>query len=625
MIPFTRGVGACRPLGKAFGDGMTENRIWRVIQKSQKIELFTFRLVFIWAVGLWLIHASPFHLSDMLDAETQEIIVSITAPFFPPEGRLDDDESAVVVEITDDTLYALRVNQCLEACTRVCEIQSSESEAVCRPQCAARGKQLARQACTGDLQILSRYGGSFSQSDQMIRFPVDNPSDVWPIAYSLHDYLIAKLVELEPAAIMVDITYGTPRRWDHSLESFGQKVHKAQAIQMADFGKTTPIYFATGGDVQTGQETALDRMRLGSDGYTPDYIRQSITQWEPNERWYPMLVGPDRAQLSPAAQIYRDLCMRESEDTASHLRACGSFTDATVHQDVLNPDDLQKSMLIRWPYGYAPLQKFVQSTDHCQTQASDDKLVWEFNYQKIMQSISIAGGMLYHSLFGDAEDPAIQECRPIPTIRAERLLPTASKGIGEIFDMVEGRVVFLGAYIKDYPDVVDTTLYDRLPGVALHAVAYRNLSAYGTDYFKSRDTLTRVLEGLLWFFIALFATVRIGVYEAFDRGEVSHEVHKKARTWLNCAILIVALMGLVCAFFLWLGKTAPVDFLSLAALSGILPLAESVLLARPIMWLFGGIFSVVVTLMIGTRYIAHGWFRLKILFRRYFPSNMTKF
>ena len=62
MIPFTRGVGACRPFGKAFGDGMTENRIWRVIQKSQKIELFTFRLVFIWAVGLWLIHASPFHL-----------------------------------------------------------------------------------------------------------------------------------------------------------------------------------------------------------------------------------------------------------------------------------------------------------------------------------------------------------------------------------------------------------------------------------------------------------------------------------------------------------------------------------------------------------------------------------
>ncbi|HAE01433.1 MAG TPA: hypothetical protein DCG04_08220, partial [Rhodospirillaceae bacterium] len=99
---------------------MTENRIWRVIQKSQKIELFTFRLVFIWAVGLWLIHASPFHLSDMLDAETQEIIVSIAAPFFPPEGRLDDDESAVVVEITDETLYALRVNQCLEACTRVC-------------------------------------------------------------------------------------------------------------------------------------------------------------------------------------------------------------------------------------------------------------------------------------------------------------------------------------------------------------------------------------------------------------------------------------------------------------------------------------------------------------------------
>jgi hypothetical protein len=332
--------------------------------------------VLIWGVGLWLIHASPFYLSDMLDAETQEIIVSIAAPFFPPEGRLDDYESAVVVEITDETLYALRMNQCLEACTRVCEIQSSESEAVCRPQCAARGKQLARQACTGDLQLLSRYGGSFSQNDQVIRFLVDNPSDVWPIAYSLHDYLIAKLVELEPAAIMVDITYGTPRRWDHSLESFGQKVHKAQAIQMADFGKTTPIYFATGGDVQTGQETALDRMRLSSDGYTPDYIRQSITQWEPNERWYPMLVGPDRAQLSPAAQIYRDLCMRESEDTASHIRACGRFTDATVHQELLNPDDLQERMLIRWPFGYAPLQKYVQSTDLCQIQAGDSKSIW---------------------------------------------------------------------------------------------------------------------------------------------------------------------------------------------------------------------------------------------------------
>ena len=239
---------------------MTENRIWRVIQKSQKIELFTLRLVLIWGVGLWLINASPFRLSDILDEETQEIIVSIAAPYFPPDGREAEQESAVVVEITDDTLQALRVNQCLEACTRLCEIQTSESEAVCRPQCAIRGKQMAQEACVGDLQALSQQGGSFSKNDQVIRFPVDNPSEVWPIAYSIHDYLIAKLVELEPAAIMVDITYGSPRRWDHSLETFGQRVHKAQAMQMADFGKTTPIYFASAEERWAGQERGLGRV-----------------------------------------------------------------------------------------------------------------------------------------------------------------------------------------------------------------------------------------------------------------------------------------------------------------------------------------------------------------------------
>jgi CHASE2 domain-containing sensor protein len=608
---------------------MTENRIWRVIQKSQKIELFTLRLVLIWGVGLWLINASPFGLSDTLDEETQEIIVSIAAPYFPPDGREKDHESAVVVEITDETLKALRVNQCLEACTRLCEIKTSESEAVCRPQCASRGKQMAQEACVGDLQALSQQGGSFSQNDQMIRFPVDNPTEVWPIAYSIHDYLIAKLVELEPAAIMVDITYGAPRRWDLSLDTFGQRVHKAQAVQLAEFDKTTPIYFAAAEERWTGEETALDRMKTDQDGSQFNYIHQSVTRWEPNERWYPMLVGPGGSYLSPASQIYRDLCMPEPGKALSDSKACGRFADeaarAAARQDLLNPDDLQKSMLIRWPYGYAPLQKFVQSTDNCGSYAAEPKSILGINYQKLVQSVSIAGGMLHHSLFESGEKSPIQECRPIPTIRAERLLPTASRGIGEVFEMVEGRVVFLGAYIKAYPDIVDTTLYDRLPGVALHAVAYRNLSAYGTDYFKHGNVLTHVLEGLLWFFIALFATVRIGVYEAFDRGEIPLQVHKNTRTWLNYAIFIVAMMGVLSAFILWAVKIAPVDFLSLAALSGILPLAESILLARPVMWFFGGLFSVVVAMMIGTRYIAHGWFRLKILFRKHFPSNMKKF
>ncbi|MDF1747563.1 MAG: CHASE2 domain-containing protein [Alphaproteobacteria bacterium] len=615
---------------------------WYSIKTLINREVFTLRLILIWGVGILLLHFSPFNLSARLYEETQNLVLAIFSPSFPPDGRSALAEPAVVVEITNDSLRAFRIEQCKEIDRRLKDLNraSSFDLKACEIECIVKKDGGNTTGCDV-ADYLTEEERRVWQNGSILLYPVEDPTDVWPISYGIHDYLISRLIELEPAAIMVDITFGPPRRWDNELKTFGKRIEAAQK-QLVEFGeKPVPVYFAIDENSLYQGMTSLDTLKRNAQN-SEDYVFDVPTTWKEDDNWYPIKITEFPTVYSPAAKIFLDLCLEQRGNDGNLPRACGSMrklevcetnTPEGLGNDGISGDpsldclplgkteidtsedfiftisspkmDLEKfhdRMLVRWPYNISELQPNFKNQDLCAQKVPPSSLrFFGIDWGPVIPDLGVIWQLVSQSTGIMWQGGPIQPCRPMPTVGAARLLPEYDKGLGELYSLVNNRVVFLGAYIREYPDTIDTTLYDKVPGVAFHATAYRNLTAYGTDYFRSNPFLKSVIEAVLWFFIAVHSAVKIGLHEAHLNGAMSVRSYERSRIWLNRAIMGINFLGFCIACLLWLMHTAPVDFLSLAALSGGLALVETIVLAKPMLSIGGIMISLVSYTMMATR------------------------
>lgn len=193
----------------------------------QKVPMLHFCVVFF--AGIGFTNLSPFGYSDLTEKLTQRIIVALSAPFFPLRERHPDFEPVVVAEISNHTLNEIATKKCETLKTKITDdgadidiIKTLDDATLLEP---LREPVPTRHHCQRALIELQSKGRTIGNTNPF-EVPLTIPSQTWPLSYDLYDYIIAELVKMEPAAIMVDITFGPARYQDPSLTTFGSRTHQ---------------------------------------------------------------------------------------------------------------------------------------------------------------------------------------------------------------------------------------------------------------------------------------------------------------------------------------------------------------------------------------------------------------
>lgn len=507
---------------------------------AQPRSLFFLRVAFIFTIGYVIILFSPFGKSQNLQEFEERVLNALWSGNYPDGDRRIDTEPASVVMMSDATLAIFR---------------STVEE--------------------------GRESGSGSAAGA---FPIQGDPGRWPVPYAVHDYLLAEIIKMRPAAIMVDVLFERVREWDDTRREFGSRIAAAQRVVNVLEDRDVPLYFATV-DGTISEESAL---RLLADGRSltrpesmPPYVKTTPVAWGVRESWYPArIMSRDQSpRITPAFQIYRDLCLRwgQIDDIPAELdRACGAVSPSAMAQQ---ETALTRDMLMRWPAGRAPGQQKFSETIDCPRHPA----TW---YQKAGHLWDTAVRLMLDGVRNVDSEP-IQACPPIVRIDASWFLPDRHLNRSQILDLIKDRVVFYGAYIEEVPDIVPSPVHGMVAGVEYHATAYHNLVTLSDDYYHRNLLVTRGWEAVLWLVISFFAAKRVGLRDALSNttGEDEKAAHASSGSieqyirWDECfgvLVTFVVVLGLAGALF-WFAMIGlpPIDILTIISLVGLMHLVET--------------------------------------------------
>jgi CHASE2 domain-containing sensor protein len=138
-------------------------------------------------------------------------------------------------------------------------------------------------------------------------------------------------------------------------------------------------------------------------------------------------------------------------------------------------------------------------------------------------------------------------CPPIATLFASALLdPAEDSALGpnneQLFDLVEGSIVFIGGNFRAGGDLITTPLHTLLPGVYYHAVAFENLAIFGGKP-KIREEFRQFPMGIYlydWFVLWALAAIFVWREKWIGAEAVQHDAHHagplspsaSARAWV---------------------------------------------------------------------------------------------
>jgi hypothetical protein len=152
-----------------------------------------------------------------------------------------------------------------------------------------------------------------------------------------------------------------------------------------------------------------------------------------------------------------------------------------------------------------------------------------------------------------------ENCPATPTVPVRQLLEPTEEADIAIEGMVEGGVVFYGAFYHGAADAMNTPLHNDLPAVYLHAAALDNLVTLGPEAVRHRDRLVPLLGVSLPDFLML---VLVGAFLAWRRGSSRlrtawTRLMQRVRSRVVRVVLIVfgsqiGLLVLLCGITAWL-------------------------------------------------------------------------
>lgn len=355
----------------------------------------------------------------------------------------------------------------------------------------------------------------------------------WPMPYNEQAKLFKRLLAYKPQAVFADLLY----THDHSRNLPGQTPGTQSQLLANVFERYQrqgiPLFLANNG--HAAGDGSVNTLARFSQVSTP-----ALVSWSGHGSQYPLATQTGLGLMeTPALKLYREYC---------RTRACTSLPpDAAAAAQ--EPD-----IAVQWGLHPHPLQP----------QASD-----------IVCKLPGLGRQLMQAVFWKFDkDDGPSNCTYTLTIPASALEVTESEDRQLLRQMLEGKLVLVGAKITGTDDITLSPLYGNVPGVYLHAMALDNLVTWGMDYYRSMPTLGEVgfvgkIDLLDCFELALLALIAHlkGTLDAplFTRSLMKQQRRPRSAP-LASWVLVTGLLALLSAG-LWLFNYTPANVFGLLLLS----------------------------------------------------------
>ena len=270
----------------------------------------------------------------------------------------------------------------------------------------------------------------------------------YPISYARHAEVLEALAVYEPSAVFVDFAF-IDKRPGQDVAPLSEAICALQEAGVAVYLAASPLAGKAGGD---GLRDGLDR-----------------------SCFTPVDVQMDAETGVSGVLTYRVCKSTASSCEPSNLYWTPAFKIAAPQVGLARADAQQ--MEIIWGNR---VSKLNESWMDC---ANDGTLV---HLRQMLKENPLASK---------------RKCPHTNTISVVHLLGPFDQKLKD--EVIKGRTVFYGGSFEMAGDRVISPVFDDLPGVYLHAMAYDNLLTFGRDYKRAEQhglSLSRVVNGLLLLF-----------------------------------------------------------------------------------------------------------------------------
>jgi hypothetical protein len=265
----------------------------------------------------------------------------------------------------------------------------------------------------------------------------------WPPRYGFHARVLKAIRANKPKALVIDIVFQDERD-DPTIAALAAELDRYRA-------EGIPVYAATFG---------LDRplRREVGDRVTPVQVPKKIDPLDRVTRFYDLTTGPPQSQPTAAPMVFRDVCGGCQDGDGCGSRPIRVFWSSLP----------EKSWNERWLdcRRRPPFPWWI-----VQDRGSDFR----------------------------------EDCPSTPALPARILLEPSEDEDAAIEEMLDGSVVFYGAYFHGAADAMNTPLHNDLPAVFLHAAALDNLITLGPAALSHSDPMLPLLDVSLPDFLLLAA------------------------------------------------------------------------------------------------------------------------
>jgi len=320
----------------------------------------------------------------------------------------------------------------------------------------------------------------------VVLFREDNLRDLkesYPVSYERHAEVLEALSVYEPAAVFVDFAFVDARSADE-VKRLGQ------ALCDLSSGGKVPVYLAAPPPPSTGINPGLLAC-----------------------------AKPASAQMDVDRGVSGVLTYDRGAGQGANFMPTPAFALAAARKDppiTVKPQNAEPMEII-WGNHVSDLNKKWMN---CTT-----------------------AGPLLHLKHMLRETPlaAKRTCPHTRTISVLHLL--GSSGDADVQEAVQGKAVFYGASFNMTGDRVNSPVFDELPGVYLHAMAYDNLVTFRDDYKRSdRENLS--LSGVVNVLLLLFTVVLLLLVDrppAFAKRLLGRLAQVSPRVkWLALGVAVLA-------------------------------------------------------------------------------------
>lgn len=349
---------------------------------------------------------------------------------------------------------------------------------------------------------------------------LDDLGATWPVVYGLHARVLSSLLDENPLAVFLDFTLRDRRA--PPLNAVGDEPIKYPLIHVRDGSlgrlvrvlkrykeKGIPVYVPAAEMRKADQSAILAELApyvtlvagWGDARKQADLrgISYSLHPQKPG-RDDPAFVAQDRL-MSPAFQIYVDLCRRKFDAVHQNAKLREKFEDASwacnpgyftnkQEQDgygLIRDEIRQRPMALIWPKKQPDYKKYVEGKPQ---NGEGQKPFNCLNVDK--RGEQTAWSTIRHLLvnlfyFIGPIDRPTANCGPFDRLTAAQIV-LGAPGKGKPWKSnFANRIVFYGMDLQGFQDVVDPPTVDNsIAAVSEHAMALENLLTFGDGYLSEK-------------------------------------------------------------------------------------------------------------------------------------------